>query len=269
MARARNIKPSIYVNEELAELPIAARWLFVGLWTMADREGRMEDRPRRIKMTIFPGDTIDVLPLLDGLAASGLIVRYEVEGDAYIWIPGFTKHQKPHPKEIASAIPAYQGETQTVPRCDLGQTQTVPRCDPDNTQVIASPSESPFPIPECSSLQKRARKRATFVKPTVSEVAEYVRNRGSPVDAEAFVAFYESKGWKVGKQPMKDWKAAIVTWEKRHETDCGGMGKPVRVESTLANLRRLACSGEGGSGVDMPDRAVRGEVLDGVWERAE
>jgi hypothetical protein len=257
VARARNIKPSIYVNEELAELPIAARWLFVGLWTMADREGRMEDRPRRIKMTIFPGDTIDVEPLLDGLAGKELIVRYEVEGAAYIWIPGFAKHQKPHHREVESVIPAYEGKDKAAPRHGSG-----------TTQASASPSESPFPLTDCSSLQKKARKRAPFVKPTVSEVAEYVRNRGSPVDAEAFVAFYESKGWKVGKEPMSNWKAAIVTWEKRHETDRSSNGKPVRVESTLANLRRLAGE-EGCESLAEADGDVWGQVYDGVFTRAE
>lgn len=56
-----------------------------------------------------------------------------------------------------------------------------------------------------------------FVKPTVQEVAAYCKERGNNVDPEAFVAFYESKGWRVGAQPMKSWKACIVTWEKRDD----------------------------------------------------
>lgn len=53
-----------------------------------------------------------------------------------------------------------------------------------------------------------------FIPPTVEEVQEYLDSVGSKVDAEAFVAFYESKGWMVGKNKMKSWKSAIVTWEK-------------------------------------------------------
>lgn len=53
-----------------------------------------------------------------------------------------------------------------------------------------------------------------FIPPSVEEVAAYCRERGNSVDAQSFVAFYESKGWKVGNTPMKSWKAAIVTWEK-------------------------------------------------------
>ena len=52
-------------------------------------------------------------------------------------------------------------------------------------------------------------------RPTVEEVAAYCRERGNSVDAERFVDFYASKGWKVGNQPMKDWKACVRTWEKR------------------------------------------------------
>ena len=51
--------------------------------------------------------------------------------------------------------------------------------------------------------------------PSVSEVAAYCAERKNGIDAEAFVAFYESKGWLIGKNEMRDWKAAVRTWEKR------------------------------------------------------
>lgn len=54
-----------------------------------------------------------------------------------------------------------------------------------------------------------------FVKPTADEVRAYCAERGNRVDAQAFVDFYAAKGWKVGSSPMKDWKAAVRTWEKR------------------------------------------------------
>ena len=70
-----------------------------------------------------------------------------------------------------------------------------------------------------------ARARA-FVPPTVAEVASYVREKGYQVDAESFVAFYASKGWKVGSQPMKDWRAAVVTWSKRERQERRETGNP-------------------------------------------
>jgi hypothetical protein len=104
------VKPRFFQNDQLAELPFEARLLFIGLWCLADREGRLEDRPKRIKMHVFPADMIDVNPLLDGLVDQGLIVRYEADGVRCICIPAFAKHQRPHANEAPSSLPAFHGE---------------------------------------------------------------------------------------------------------------------------------------------------------------
>lgn len=57
-----------------------------------------------------------------------------------------------------------------------------------------------------------------FTPPTLDDVLAYVRERGSDVDPQRFLDFYASKGWMIGKNPMKDWKAAVRTWEKREDT---------------------------------------------------
>ena len=62
--------------------------------------------------------------------------------------------------------------------------------------------------------KKENIQRKTFSKPTVEEVKAYCSERKNNVDAEKFCDFYESKGWRVGKEPMKDWKASVRTWEK-------------------------------------------------------
>ena len=61
--------------------------------------------------------------------------------------------------------------------------------------------------------RKKVRKR--FSPPSVDEVSAYCQERGNTVDAQTFCNFYASKGWRVGSQPMRDWKAAVRTWEKR------------------------------------------------------
>jgi hypothetical protein len=104
MARARNIKPGFFKNEDLAECSIWARYVFPGLWMMADREGRLEDRPKRIKGEILPYDSQDVEPLLRELAARGFITRYQIEGASFIQITKFLDHQAPHYSEKASVI---------------------------------------------------------------------------------------------------------------------------------------------------------------------
>jgi hypothetical protein len=105
MPRTRSIKPSFFMNEDLAELPCEARLLFIGLWTIADREGRLEDRPRKIKAAVFPYDEWDVDGLIGQLALKGFLRRYEATGGRYIHIVNFKKHQNPHPKEAPSDIP--------------------------------------------------------------------------------------------------------------------------------------------------------------------
>ena len=63
------------------------------------------------------------------------------------------------------------------------------------------------------------KKRTFFIPPTVDEVKTYCTERNNKIDAQTFIDFYESKGWMIGANKMKDWKAAIRTWEKRHNND--------------------------------------------------
>jgi hypothetical protein len=109
MARSRNIKPGFFQNEVLADMPALVRLLFAGLWTIADRDGRLEDRARRIKVALMPYDEIDVDGALDMLSAGSdpFIIRYEVDGARYIQITKWHEHQKPHHMELASQIPAF------------------------------------------------------------------------------------------------------------------------------------------------------------------
>lgn len=107
MARGRNIKPGFFSNEELCECDPLARILFVGLWCYADRSGRLEYRPKRLKAHILPYDDTSIIHLIEQLSVHGFITVYEVGGrHKYIQINNFHKHQHPHVKEPASTIPA-------------------------------------------------------------------------------------------------------------------------------------------------------------------
>lgn len=107
MARARNLKPGFFRNADLAELPVETRLLFAGLWTLADREGRLADRPKQIKMEIYPADSFDVDELLQQLHDTGFIVRYKVNNIKCIQVMNFLKHQNPHYQEKPSVIPPF------------------------------------------------------------------------------------------------------------------------------------------------------------------
>lgn len=205
MARARNIKPGFFKNDELAQCSHGARLLFAGLWTLADREGRLEDRPLRIKGELFPYEECDVGGWLNQLAAKRFIVRYEVDGCKYIQINTFAKHQNPHCKEPASSIPA---------PCEHG-ARTVPAgLIPDSLLLIP---DSLKPITEGSPDGECAKKRSSrFVPPTVEEVANYCAERQNGIDPQYFVDSYQAKGWMVGRNKMTDWKASVRTWERNN-----------------------------------------------------
>ena len=104
--RARNIKPGFFRNDELAECSLAARLLFIGMWTLADREGRLEDRPGKLKFQLLPTDQFDAEQAVAELSAHGFLLRYTVNGQRFIQIVNWNKHQNPHIKEASSTIPA-------------------------------------------------------------------------------------------------------------------------------------------------------------------
>lgn len=99
MARARNIKPKFFQNDELGELSPLARLLFIGLWTIADYKGCLEYRAKRIKTQLLPYDECSIEELASALDKSGFIAIYSVAGRMYIKILKFTEHQNPHKNE--------------------------------------------------------------------------------------------------------------------------------------------------------------------------
>lgn len=83
---------------------------------------------------------------------------------------------------------------------------------------------------------KKGNKSTRFVPPTVEEVREYCEERGNNVDAERFIDFYESKGWMVGKNKMKDWKACVRTWEKSSNQKKSDILETSNVDDKLKDL---------------------------------
>lgn len=84
----------------------------------------------------------------------------------------------------------------------------------------------------------RAARQRPFSRPSVEEVDTYCRQRGNGLDARQFVDFYSAKGWKVGNTPMKDWQAAVRTWERREAEQVCAQSPP-REDNRYSNLQRL------------------------------
>lgn len=114
MARTRSIKPSFFKNEYLAECEPMARLLFIGLWTLADSQGRMEFRPMRIRAELFPYENCDILGLLKQLADRGFVRAYESGDMKVLEIPTFGEHQRCHPDERDEGLPAPDEDGTTI-----------------------------------------------------------------------------------------------------------------------------------------------------------
>ena len=121
-ARIRSIKPEFFFDEHIAALTFEERLAFIGLWCMADKDGRLEDSPPRIKATVFPYDALDIIKIIKNLEKGAFITRYSVKTRRYIQINNFLKHQRPHHTERPSVIPAYNGEIPVKSRLNPGYT---------------------------------------------------------------------------------------------------------------------------------------------------
>ena len=189
MARARNIKPSFFTNELLGTYDPIIALCFAGLWCLADREGRLEDRPLRIKAELFPyREGTDVNGYLTVLERDSFVTRYEVDGVRYIQITNFTKHQSPHHTEKPKNIPAppsgsiapevIDGKGVLTPLID-GECKVPTRSDlliPD--LLIADSAEQAAVIPIRPEQQQRAIEDESLVLTDLND-ADFARAAGS------------------------------------------------------------------------------------------
>lgn len=96
-------------------------------------------------------------------------------------------------------------------------------------------------VEDKSSTIYTAKGTNSFQKPTLQEVADYCRERGNSVDPEAFIAHYESNGWMVGRNKMKNWRQAVITWEKSTRRSTPSQTLPHK-ESTFEHNLKVADS---------------------------
>lgn len=278
MARARNIKPGFFRNADLAELPIEARLLFVGLWTIADREGRMEDRPKQIKMELFPADNLDCDVLLDQLAEIGVIERYSCGGKRYLHVVNFCKHQNPHKDEKASTIPGKCGnvaEIKQAPKKHGASTVQAPCKDEESTVAIGLIPDSLNLIPD--SLQKLAAQDAAPCDALPADDEPQRKTSGTPKRATQLPDGFEpddtaaSLAAELGVslaaelpkfrdyhaargKPMKDWQAALRTWLRNAKQFAKPAAKQTESERRAAWLADI--TGRKGDAIDAPARLV-------------
>ena len=110
-------------------------------------------------------------------------------------------------------------------KTEANEKQTASKTEANRKQTVSEKENEKEKEGEIENECYIARARTRFVPPTLDEVVAYCQERGNSVDAERFVSFYESNGWKVGKNPMKDWRAAVRTWERDNRTQAKAQTK--------------------------------------------
>lgn len=213
----RILKESICTSDSVDSLSWFEEVLFYRLIVNCDDYGRFDGRPAIIKNRLFPlKESLTAKAIskaVNTLVTAGLVVLYEFEGKPYLYLPTWNDHQNVRAKR--SKYPSPEG-------CVIAHENICNHMYAD-VPVIQSESESnnipPYsPKGECSPTGEAPPHSRRFIPPDADEVEAYCRERNNHIDAQRFVDFYASKGWKVGKEPMKDWKAAVRTWERRNDT---------------------------------------------------
>lgn len=230
MARSRNIKPGFFVNEDLAKCGPMGQLLFAGLWTLADKEGRLEDRPARIKAQTLPYYDCAIDELLASLASHGFIARYQVESRRYIQIVNWAKHQTPHHKEVESTIPSMpQAWSKHEPSTAQACLKQVASCPTDSFNLIPDSLNSDSLVTASPSLEQ-AKPKAQ--KPGLSEAdIDFPNELNTPEARQAVVEWIEHHR-AIGK-PYRD--ASAIHKLLKQWSRAGPVAFVAAVENSIAN----------------------------------
>ena len=231
MAAKRMFSIDVIDTDKFLDMPVSTQALYFHLGMRADDDGFVSSPKKIIKIANCTNDDMRIL-ISKGYVISfesGVIVITDwkannlIRGDRYK--PTAYQEEK-RLLEIHNdayviksiGIPAdNQSETEVVPDGNQREPQVrlgKDRIDKDSIYIKDMCSETTVSDPPTP---KKKTKTARFVPPTVEEVRQYCSENNYSVDAERFVNFYECKGWMVGKNKMKNWKAAVRTWVKKEQ----------------------------------------------------
>lgn len=204
MSAKRMFSMQIIDSDAFLDMPLSAQALYFHLSMRADDDGFVNN-PRKIQRYVNASD--DDFRIL---IAKRFILTFDT-GVIVIkhWlIHNYIQKDRYHPSvytEEKSMLSVKENKAYTLSSC----TQNVDKLDTESRQE----EDRVVEVIE----EKKPVKR--FVPPTVDEVRAYCEERKNNIDPESFVSFYESKGWMVGKNKMKDWKACVRTWERSRKTN--------------------------------------------------
>ena len=211
MAERRMFSKKIIDSDAFLDMPLSTQALYFHLSMRADDDGFVSN-PRRIRTMV--GASEDDLKLL---ILKRFILTFE---SGVVVIKHWRIHNYINPDRYNPTTYVEEKKTlalddkKAYTEADVVQ-DVVQIGDSSSTQVRLDKSKGSLELGEDREEGGQAAPRSKMPKPTVDEIRAYCEERQNNIDPQQFFDFYESKGWKVGNQPMKDWKAAVRTWEKR------------------------------------------------------
>ena len=210
MAERRMFAKSIVLSDAFLDMPLSARCLYFTLGMLADDDGFVSS-PKAIMRQC--GASVDDMNVL-------LSKRYVLSFDSGVIV---IKHWK-----INNYLRSdrYQKTTYLEEKSTLITDERGAYTEADKTGIPGGIPSMGIPSIGKDSIDKDKDNNRRFTPPTVDDVKAYCQERNNKVDAEVFVNFYDSKGWMVGKNKMKDWKAAVRTWERSRNKEDAKPTKP-------------------------------------------
>lgn len=237
MAERRMFAKTIIDSDLFLDMSLSAQALYFHLSMRADDEGFINN-PRKIQRMIGASD--DDMRILIAKQfiipfESGIVVIKHWRIHNYIqkdrFKPTMCIEEKSHISEKngiydLSKLPTVSevdtDYIQAVSKMDTSCIQNVSKMDTQDRlgkdrlgQDNIGKVNNNVDVPQAEQSTTQTKKSKKFIKPTIEEIREYCQERKNNVNAQYFYDYYEANGWKVGKNPMKDWKATVRNWERR------------------------------------------------------
>ena len=215
MANKRMFSKEITNTDRFQSLKLSAQALYFHLGVNADDDGFIGN-PLSITKCIgaSPGD-------LKMLVDSGYLIPFN--GGVYLITDWFINNYIRADRRKPTIYQEFFGmvELNDSARYVICQAADIPMVDPDKSSIDQSSTE----VVSIEGMTPGQQTTRRFCPPSVSEVKEYCLENEYPVDPERFIDYYVANGWKVGRNPMKDWRAAVRVWAKNEKP--GGLGRNV------------------------------------------
>lgn len=237
MAERRMFAKTIVLSDAFLDMPLSARCLYFTLGMLADDDGFVNNPKSIMRQCSATQDDMKILLAKKFLLSfeTGVIVIKHWKINNYLRNDRYKetkfveeKNQLAVKENGAYSISGIPVGIPSIGKVSIGKDSI------DHVVVVEEKEEKKEVEEEVETTTTTTTKR--FKKPTIEEIKEYCKERKNGINAQYFFDYYESKGWLVGKSPMKSWKAAIRTWELKEKEFNGG----AKVEYDKTNSERFS-----------------------------